>query len=393
MTMSHYFDHAATTPMRPSAISAWNDVACQIGNPSAIHGAGRAARKIVEESRETIAAELGVDPSEVVFTSGGTEADNMAVLGIARARRAGDPRLSTVLLSPIEHHAVLDAAYGLVGEGFTVIDLPVNSDGVIDLDGTRNLVEAHADRIALATCMWVNNEIGTIQPIEQLADIMAEHSIPYHCDAVQAGWVTPANPAPSDQPTVPLRSGLVSFALSAHKIGGPMGIGALILPRTIPIQPIYFGGGQERKLRSGTVPVPLVASFAAAIHEAVHNHKEERTRLTRLHSRLESILTSVNADIIGDSTPRTPSIAYALFPGCSAQDLIVLLDQQDIFVSTGSACTAGAVQPSHVLTALGRSEEESLTGLRFSLGWPTTDDDLDALATALPSVIARARRI
>jgi len=399
--MSHYFDHAATTPMRPSAISAWNDVACQVGNPSAIHGAGRAARKIVEESREMIAAELRLDPGEVIFTSGGTEADNMAVQGIARARRAGDDRLSTVLVSPIEHHAVLDAAYGLVGEGFTVIELPVNADGVIDIDGTRELADEYADRIALATCMWVNNEIGTIQPVEQLADIMAEYSIPYHCDAVQAAWVAPANSTPSDQqPPRPGSAsflfshlGLASFALSAHKIGGPMGVGALILPRTIPVQPVYFGGGQERKLRSGSVPVPLVASFASAMYEAGCNREEERARLTHLHTRLESILTSMDADIIGDSVPRTPSITYALFPGCSAQDLIVLLDQQDIFVSTGSACTAGVVQPSHVLTALGRSEKESLTGLRFSLGWSTTDDDLDALATALPSVIARARRI
>jgi len=383
MTMSHYFDHAATTPMRPSAIAAWTDVASHVGNPSAIHGAGRAARKVVEESRETIAAEFGVDPGDIIFTSGGTEADNMAVLGIARARRAHDPGLSTVLVSPIEHHAVLDAAYGLVDEGFTVLEMPVNETGVVDVDATRDLVDAHADQIALATCMWVNNEIGTIQPVEQLTTIMAEHSIPYHCDAVQAGWVTPANPTPFSR--------AVSFSLSAHKIGGPMGIGALILPRDVPIQPIGFGGGQERKLRSGTVPVPLVASFAEAVREASRNHVPELARLNNLSTRLESILTSVDADIIGNS--RTPAITFALFPGCSSQDLLVLLDQQDIFVSTGSACTAGVVQPSHVLLALGRSSEEALTGLRFSLGWSTTEKDLDALATVLPLVVARARRL
>jgi len=381
--MSHYFDHAATTQMRESAIAAWDEQARGVGNPSAIHGAGRAARKVVEESREAIAAQLGTDPSEIIFTSGGTEADNMAVLGIARARRGFDSQLSTILVSPIEHHAVLDAAYFLVSEGFTVIDLPVNADGVIDVESTRDLVDAHAGRIALATCMWVNNEIGTIQPVEHLAEIMAEHSIPYHCDAVQAGWVTSTNPTWSDQTT--------SFAMSAHKMGGPMGIGALILPRTMPIQPIGFGGGQERKLRSGTVPVPLVASFAAAVREAGDNRDEEHARLTRFSARLESILTSVDAEIIGGA--RTPSITYALFPGCRAQDLIVLLDQQGIFVSSGSACTAGVVQASHVLLALGRSEEESLTGLRFSCGWSTTDDDLDALTAALPQAVARARRI
>ena len=379
--MNHYFDHAATTPMRESAIAAWSEQACQVGNPSAIHGAGRAARKVVEESREGIAAQLGLDPGEIIVTSGGTEADNIAVLGIARARRSVDDRLSTVVVSPLEHHAVLDAAYGLVNEGFTVLELPVDTHGVIDVDATRDLVDAHAGRIALAACMWVNNEIGTIQPIEQLVDIMGERSIPFHCDAVQAGLVW--NPFP--------HSSLLSFALSAHKIGGPMGVGALILPRTMPLTPIGFGGGQERKLRSGTVPAPLVASFAAAVREAADNQKEERSRLTHLSARLESILTSVDAEIIGAN--RTPAITYALFPGCRAQDLVVLLDQQGIFVSTGSACTAGVVQPSHVLLALGRSAQESLTGLRFSIGWSTTIDDLDALATALPTVVAQARRI
>ena len=385
MVMSHYFDHAATTPMRPSAISAWSEQARLLGNPSAIHGAGRWVRRIVEESRETIATELGVDPGDIIFTSGGTEADNMAVLGIARARRETDDRLSTVLVSPLEHQAVLDSAYGLTNEGFTILEIPVDTTGVIDVEATRTLVRAQADRIALTACMWVNNEIGTIQPVGQLAEMMAEHSIPYHCDAVQAELVWTRT-----RPTVP-NPIPVSLALSAHKIGGPMGVGALILPRHIPVKPIGFGGGQERKLRSGTVPVPLVSSFAAAVLEANGNRAEEYARLTRLCARLESLLTSVGAEIVGED--RTPSITYALFPGCRAQDLVVLMDQQGIFVSTGSACTAGTVQPSHVLLALGRSAEESLTGLRFSLGWSTTDDDLDALATALPGVVARARGI
>jgi len=386
--------------MRPSAIEAWSEQACQIGNPSAIHGAGRAARKVVEESREMIAGRLGVDPSDVVFTSGGTEADNMAVLGIARARRSLNPQLTTVLVSPIEHHAVLDSAYGLVSEGFTVLEMPVDPDGVIDADAVRDLADAHAGEIALAACMWVNNEIGTIQPIDQLATIMAERTIPYHCDAVQAGWVwSPGDPQSGSVRPVPSQSdphlfpqsSLVSLALSAHKIGGPMGVGALILPRNTPIQPVAFGGGQERKLRSGTVPVPLVASFAAAVRESAQNRDKEHSQLIHLSSRLESILTSVDAKIVGG--PRTPNITYALFSGCRAQDLVVLLDQQGIFVSTGSACTAGVVQPSHVLLAMGRTAEESLMGLRFSLGWSTTDDDLDALAAALPSVVAQARRI
>ena len=376
--MSHYFDHAATTRMRPSAISAWSEQARALGNPSAVHGAGRAARKVVEDSREVIASALMVDPVEVIFTSGGTEADNMAVLGTARARRADDGRRDTVLVSSIEHHAVLDSAYSLVDEGFTVLEIPVDPQGVVDLESTRQLVAEHGDRIAVAACMWVNNETGVIQPVGQVAGIMAERSIPYHCDAVQAGLVW-------------TRPDAASLALSAHKLGGPMGVGALILTREAELRPIAFGGGQERKLRSGTVPVPLVASFAQAVRESAENREEERARLARFSARLESILTTAGAEILGGA--RTPAITYALFPGCSAQDLLVLLDQQEIFVSTGSACAAGVVQPSHVLLAMGRSAEEALTGLRFSLGWSTTEEDLDALDAVLGSAVARARRI
>jgi len=376
--MSHYFDHAATTAMRPSAIVAWSEQARTLGNPSSVHGAGRAARKVVEDSRETIASALLVDPGEIIFTSGGTEADNMAILGIARARRASDDRRTVVLVSPTEHHAVLDSAYQLVNEGFTILEAPVDAQGVIEVARFRDLVTAHADQIAVATSMWVNNETGAIQPVADLSDICADTSIPFHCDAVQAGLIW-TQPPPG------------SLALSAHKIGGPMGIGALILPRETGLAPIGFGGGQERKLRSGTVPVPLIASFAEAVRESAEKREEERARLTRLSTRLESILTSVNAEILGGV--RTPAITYALFDGCSAQDLVFLLDTHHIFVSTGSACTAGVLQPSHVLLAMGRTEEEARTGLRFSLGWCATDEDLDALEATLPHVVAQARGI
>ena len=376
--MSHYFDHAATTPMRPSAIAAWEEQTRYLGNPSSIHGAGRRARGVVEDSREMIASALGVAGSDVIFTSGGTEADNMAVLGIARARRSADPARRVVLTSPIEHHAVLDSVHWLASQGFEVVEFPVDERGVVDGEAAEEAIRANAGSLALVTCMWVNNETGSIQPVSALSRVCAEFSIPYHCDAVQASLLWD-------------RREPGCLAMSAHKIGGPMGVGALILPRTTPIEPIGFGGGQERRLRSGTIPVPLVASFAQALSEMTNQREAETHRLTELSARLESILTSVNAQIIGQD--RSPAITYALIDGCAGQDLVVLLDQKQIYVSTGAACTAGVPQPSHVLLAMGYTHEQARSGLRFSLGWTTSDEDLDALAAALPEAVARARGV
>ncbi|MCL2736564.1 MAG: cysteine desulfurase [Propionibacteriaceae bacterium] len=377
--MSHYFDHAATTVMRPAAIQAWVDHAQQWGNPSSIHGAGRQARKVVEDSRDTIADLLGVDPFDLVFTSGGTEADNLAVLGVARARKAADPARTVILISPTEHHAVLDPALSLVEEGFTILEGPVDADGLVDLDAWAALIGEHRRRLALVACMWVNNEVGTIQPVAALADLCAAESIPFHCDAVQAHLVWEDPPSST------------TLALSAHKFGGPMGIGALVVPRTLSVSPTSFGGGQERKLRSGTVPVPLIASFAQAMVAARQDRDRDLARLTEVSRRVESVLTSAGAQIVGQGAPRTPAITYALFPGCANQDLIVLLDAAEVHVSTGSACAAGIPQPSHVLCALGSSDAEARTGLRFSLGWTTTQEDVDALASVLPAAVDRLR--
>jgi len=377
--VSHYFDHAATTPLRSPALAVWQEYARMTGNPSSIHGAGRAGRRGVEEARETIAEAYGVDPPEVIFTSGGTEADNLAVLGIARARRVADPGRDTVLVSPIEHHAVLEAAYHLVSEGFTVLAMPVGHDGVVDADATADLVRAHADDLALISLMRVNNETGVIQPLESLGALADQYSIPFHVDAVQGFGPTPGHPA--------------AVALSAHKTGGPMGVGALLLRRGTPVSPIGFGGGQEARLRSGTIPVPLVQGFAAAVRETAAGYAGEQHRLAELSDRLQSILTGAGAEIVGAGVPRSPAITYALFPSCNGQDLVMILDRQGIEVSTGSACTAGVPQPSHVLEALGYSEQQALTGLRFSLGWTTTDADLDALAAALPTAVTQARRV
>ncbi|MDR0488465.1 MAG: cysteine desulfurase [Propionibacteriaceae bacterium] len=429
----NYLDHAATTPIRESAADAWANHSQIVGNPSSIHGAGREARRIVEDSRETIAEILGVHPTDVIFTSGGTEANNMAILGMARAQREDNPNRNQILVSPVEHHSVLDAAYWLVNDGFSVLDLVVRSDGSVDYDSTTDLVDRHHSSLALGSCMWVNNEIGTITDIPSIGDLFGSRSIPFHCDAIQAGsLLVHGSRCPG------------SFSISAHKVGGPMGIGALILPRGTKLTPISFGGGQEKKLRSGTIPVALVAGFAQALVEARTQAEVEYSRITHLATRLRQILLDVGAQVVpnhGDTGPQIPfamgvdakdcelrsgfgatggtqlhncgkvteesgsfwekkehgshhsSITYALFEGCRGQDLVQLLDAQGIFVSTGAACTAGIPQPSHVLLALGYTEVQALTGLRFSLGWPTTDEDLDALADGLPKALTQARTL
>ncbi len=383
--MSHYFDHAATTALRPAAGAAWQKYAAWTGNSAAIHGAGQAARRVVEESRETILTALdaagGAKP-QLIFTSGGTEANNLAVLGLARAARRADRRRTTVLVSPIEHHGVLDAARHLTGEGFTLLEMPLTERGVVNAAATADLMRLHAADLALASLMAVNNETGLIQPAAQLARVAAEElGVAFHCDMVQAHGQGPD-----------LAAGGCAAAFAAHKVGGPLGVGALVLPRGLRPEPISFGAGQEARLRSGTLPVPLIAAYAAALSEAAAHQRAEELRLEGLSARLAGVLTAAGGQIVGATAPRTPAITYALFPGCAAQDLIVLLDAQRIFVSTGSACTAGVPQPSHVLLAMGHTEAEARTGLRFSLGWNSTEADLDALEAGLGPAVERARR-
>ncbi len=395
--MTHYFDHAATTPVRPAAVRVWQEQASRVGNPAAIHGAGRAARRVVEESRETIGQILGVDPATVLFTSGGTEADNLAVLGIARARRRADPRRRLVLVSPIEHPAVLEAARGLVREGFTVEEMPLTERGWVNPAATADLMRLRAGELALVSLMAVNNETGVLQPAARLAEVARrELGVPFHCDLVQSqGWGPDQTPplhgcANLPEGFGPPAPGDCVGSYSAHKLGGPMGIGALVVPRGTALEPIGFGGGQEARLRSGTQPVALIGAFAQALREAWEERSAEGERLVALSQRLDQILASVGARIVGADGPRTPAITYALFPGCLGQDLVTLLDARGVFVSVGSACAAGVPQPSHVLLAMGLSEDEARSGLRFSLGWTSSDEDLDALAALLPEAVERA---
>ncbi|MGW0916049.1 cysteine desulfurase family protein [Streptomyces sp. NPDC002784] len=380
-----YLDHAATTPMLPEAAEALAAQLGVTGNASSLHAAGRRARRTVEEARETLAEALGARPSEVVFTSGGTEADNLAVKGLYWARRDADPARTRVLASPVEHHAVLDAVHWLgEHEGATVEYLPVDEHGRVHPEALREAIARNPDDVALATVMWANNEIGTILPVRELAQAAAEFGIPLHADAVQAVGQLPVDFA---------ASGLAAMTVSGHKIGGPYGIGALILGRDQAPVPVLHGGGQERQVRSGTLDVPAIASFAVAGRLAAEQHEWFAQEIGGLRDDLIAAVRTAVPDAIlgGDPVDRLPANAHFMFPGCEGDSLLLLLDAQGIECSTGSACTAGVAQPSHVLLATGTDPDLARGTLRFSLGHTSTDADVDAVAQAIGPAVERAR--
>ncbi|MFF4041919.1 cysteine desulfurase family protein [Streptomyces sp. NPDC001816] len=382
-----YLDHAATTPMLPEAAEALTAQLSITGNASSLHASGRRARRTVEESRETLAEALGARPSEVVLTSGGTESDNLAVKGLYWSRRDADPARTRVLASPVEHHAVLDAVHWLgEHEGATVEYLPVDSYGRVHPEALREAIARNPEDVALATVMWANNEIGTVMPVRELADVAGEFGIPLHADAVQAFGQLPVDFG---------TSGLAAMTVSAHKIGGPYGIGALLLGREYTPVPVLHGGGQERHVRSGTLDVPAVASFAVAARVAAEHQEWFVSEIGALRDRLiEAVRTAVPDAILGgDPAPggRLPANAHFTFPGCEGDSLLLLLDAQGIECSTGSACTAGVAQPSHVLLATGTDPDLARGTLRFSLGHTSTEADVEALAKAIGPAVERAR--
>ncbi|MFE9451232.1 cysteine desulfurase family protein [Streptomyces sp. NPDC006739] len=380
-----YLDHAATTPMLPQAAEALTAQLSITGNASSLHASGRQARRTVEESRETLADALGARPSEVVLTSGGTEADNLAVKGLYWARRDADPARTRVLASPVEHHAVLDAVHWLgEHEGATVEYLPVDSYGRVHPEALREAIARDPDDVALATVMWANNEIGTVMPVHELADVAGEFGVPLHADAVQAFGQVPVDFA---------ASGLAAMTVSGHKIGGPYGIGALLLGREYTPVPVLHGGGQERHVRSGTLDVPAVASFAVAARLAAEQREWFAREIGALRDALvEAVLTAVPDAILGgDPVDRLPANAHFTFPGCEGDSLLLLLDAQGIECSTGSACTAGVAQPSHVLLATGTDPDLARGTLRFSLGHTSTEADVKAVAKAIAPAVERAR--
>ena len=381
-----YLDHAATTPMTAAAIEAMTDTFRTVGNASSLHGSGRAARRRVEESRESIAACLGARPSEVIFTSGGTESDNLAVKGIFWARRDADPRRNRILASSVEHHAVLDTVEWLEKhEGAKVTWLPVDANGVVDPQTLRDELSVHADEVALVTTMWANNEVGTVMPILELAEISAEFEIPMHSDAVQAVAQLPVDFAASK---------LSALSIAAHKFGGPHGVGALLLGRQVPCVPLLHGGGHERDLRSGTPDTAGVVGMAAALRENTAHIDSSARELAELRDRLiEGVFRILPESVLNGPTgsDRLPGNAHFTFPGCEGDSLLMLLDAAGIECSTGSACTAGVARASHVLIAMGVEPSTARGSLRFSLGHTSSVTDVDALIAALPQVVERAR--
>lgn len=387
--MSVYLDHAATTPVREAAAQAWLRASTVGGNPSSLHGDGRTARRTLEESREAVARALGVGPSEVVMTAGGTEADNLGVKGLWSARTRADPRRTRVLASPVEHHAVLDCVEWLAAErGAQVVWLPVDADGLVDLDAARALLADDPGSIALLTCMWANNEVGTVQPVAALVAAAHEVGVPVHVDAVQAvGWL--------DEPVSSL--GADTVAVSGHKLGAPVGSGALLLRRGVALDAVVHGGGQERGVRSGTVDTAAAAALAVAVVEAVAEQPEQSRRVAGLRDRLAAGLLRLDpgVQVRGAATDvpgaRLPTNLHVTFPGCEGDSLLYLFDAQGISVSTGSACRAGVPEPSHVLRAMGVPEDVARGALRFSFGRTSTEADVDRVLEVLPGLLERAR--
>jgi len=378
-----YLDHASTTALRPEALQALvAQAGLGAGNPSSLHSAGRRARVTVEESREALAEGLGARPGEVVWTSGGTESDNLAVKGLFRARRDADAARNRILVPAAEHHAVLDCVEWLEAhEGAKVTWLPVDGTGLVDLDA---LADALGEDVALVSLMWANNEVGTIQPVARAAELAHAAGVPLHTDAVQAVGHLPVDFA---------ASGADLLSLSAHKFGGPVGSGALIVKRGTTLVPQQHGGGQELGVRSGTLDAAGAAATAAALRAAVAELPD--TRLEGLRDRLLEGLAHVPGAVVRGAVPgpdRLPGNAHVTFVGCEGDSLTYLLDAAGVECSTGSACQAGVPQPSHVLLAMGLSATEAAGALRFSLGWNSTDADVDAALAAIGPAVDRARR-
>lgn len=372
--MSVYLDHAATTPMADAAIAAMTSALSKIGNPSSLHTQGRATRKDIEDARELIAKAVDALPSEIIFTGSGTEADNAAIKGLFW--KSGK---KLIVVSAIEHHAVLDPARWLAEhEGAELIEIPVTKDGVVDLEFLKKLISQRGNEIALISVMHSNNETGVIQPVAEVVALAG--AIPVHTDAVQSFTKVPLSYK---------GLGVTSMALSAHKVGGPLGIGVLVLRRAYEIPALLHGGGQEREIRSGTLNAPSIVAFAAAVEKSIY----DAAQVEVLRDRFEAgVMAAVpDAYINGVASPRLPGISNITFPGTQSDSLLLLMDAEKVSCSTGAACSAGVHRPSHVLLAMGHTEITAQSSLRFSAGATTTKDDIDFALSVLPTVINRGR--
>jgi cysteine desulfurase len=378
--MAIYLDHAATTPMSAEVLAAYVSALSVVGNPSSIHSQGQNAKRMLEEAREQVAASVGADSVEVTFTSGGTEAINLAVKGFWWGRRRHPTRGMRVLIAAAEHHATIDASGWLASyEGAIVEEIPVDSLGRVDLVALERMLD---DDVALVSVLWANNEVGTIQPIDEIVALASRFDVPVHCDAVAAYGYLPIDFH---------ASGLAALSISAHKIAGPVGVGALVIARSATVVPLIHGGNQQRA-RSGTQDAAGAVAFGVAASRAAGGIELRQTRLRELRDRLvDGIQSSVpHAVLRGDPIDRLPGNAHFTFPGCEGDSLLFLLDVAGFSVSTGSACQAGVPEASHVLLAMGLSEADARGALRITLGIDTTEAEVDAFVAALPGAVARA---
>ena len=382
--MRFYLDHAATSPLRPEARAAWLGAADVVGNASSTHGAGQDARRLLEESRERIAAVLDAEPIEVVLTSGGTESINTALHGLWASRPDG---ADAVVLPDAEHHATMDTVAALERDGATVRRVRVDADAAIDVPA----FEAALPGAAFATALMANNESGTVNDAPALAQAAASASVPMHLDAVAALGHLPVRFRELRGAAEP-GTGLVALSIAGHKIGAPVGTGALVVARSARMAPLLHGGSQQRGLRAGTQDVPGAAALAVALECAESERDAEGVRLRALRDRLvDGIRAAVpQAQLLGSADHRLPGNAHVLFPGAVGESLLFLLDTQGIAASTGSACQAGVAEPSHVVRAMGRDEADARSVLRFSLGRTSADADVDAVLGVIAEVHARA---
>lgn len=376
-----YLDNAATTAMLPEALEVMYREAANVGNASSLHGAGRRARRVVEESREKLAAAVGAKPQEIIFTASGTEANNLAVKGLFW--NAGATKRA-ILSSPIEHHAILDPLEWLEREHNVTLHLAdVDSNGRTKVESVAQLLSEHQNEISFVTVMHSNNEVGSLQPVEEIAAISREYKIPIHTDAVQSFGKVPLDFA---------KLGVNALTLSGHKIGGPLGVAALVAKKDLELTPLLHGGGQERDVRSGTLHTPAIAAFATAAELSQQRLQANADRIKALRERLIQGVTSAVEDVrLNGGASTLPGIAHFTFAGAEGDALLLLLDAQGVQCSTGSACSAGIAQPSHVLIAMGMSAKVARSSIRFSIGTTTTEEEIDKAISVINEVVTRAR--
>ena len=376
-----YLDNAATTAMLPEALEVMYREAANVGNASSLHGAGRRARRVVEESREKLAAAVGAKPQEIIFTASGTEANNLAVKGMFW--NAGATKRA-ILSSPIEHHAILDPLEWLEREHNVTLHLAdVDGDGRTKVESVAQLLSEHQNEISFVTVMHSNNEVGALQPVEEIAAISREYKIPIHSDAVQSFGKVQLDFA---------KLGVNAMTISGHKIGGPLGVAALVAKKELELTPLLHGGGQERDVRSGTLHTPAIAAFATAAELSHQRLLANADHIKALRERLIQGVTAAVADVrLNGGASTLPGIAHFTFAGAEGDALLLLLDAQGVQCSTGSACSAGIAQPSHVLIAMGMAPKVARSSIRFSIGTTTTEQEIDKAISVINEVVTRAR--